>query len=180
MPTSRKKIVARMLNQEWLAGYLSSSLWADGDQLEVLSLDGKILPVFYAQLKWLCFVRDFNSGEIENPERLLRKSFAGRPRGRGLWLRLTLKDGDVVEGLAENDLTLVTPPGIFLTPPDLRSNTQRIWIPRSSITAFEVVALLGSSQRAGAGAAKMPPLLPSQEQLFPDEHSGLGKIQSSL
>ena len=34
-----------------------------------------------------------------NPERLQRKRFALRPRTAGLWLRLTLADGDELEGL---------------------------------------------------------------------------------
>ena len=82
-------------------------------------------------IKWVCFVRDFNSGEAANPERLLRKTFAGRPRTEGLFLRARLTDGDLIEGIASNDLSLISGEGLFLTPPDIRSNTQRLWIPAS-------------------------------------------------
>jgi len=41
------------------------------------------------------------------PERLVRKRFSLRPRTAGLWLRLTLGDGDELEGLAANDRSLV-------------------------------------------------------------------------
>jgi hypothetical protein len=145
MPSSRKKAIARRLTQEWVAGYLPGDGFAHEGQLELLGLEGKVLSLETASLKWVCFVRDFNSGELNNPERLLRKTFAGRPRTEGVFLRLTLKDGDLIEGLAANDLSLVTGDGIFVTPPDIRSNTQRIWVPRSSLEALEVVALIGGT-----------------------------------
>jgi hypothetical protein len=39
---------------------------------------------------------------------------------------------------------------VFLTPPDLRSNTQRLFIPRSSIEELEVVAVIGAAKRKPA------------------------------
>ncbi len=96
-----------------------------------------------ASLKWICYVRDFNSGEAANPERLLRKTFTGRPRMEGLLLRIRLTDGDLIEGLAANDLSLISGEGLFLTPPDVRSNTQRIWVPPSTIAELEVIAVIG-------------------------------------
>ena len=47
---------------------------------------------------------------------------------------MTLKDESILEGLAANDLTLLDPAGLLVTPPDTRSNTQRIFLPRTSIT----------------------------------------------
>jgi hypothetical protein len=129
--------------------------------LELLALDGKVLSLDLKTIKWLCFIRDFNSGEAENPERLLRKTFAGRPRTEGLYLRATLTDGDQIEGIAVNDLSLITANGILLTPPDVRSNTQRVWIPAASLSELEVVAVIG-------GAAKKKPSRTEdrQESLF--------------
>jgi hypothetical protein len=109
-------------------------------------------------------VRDFNSGELNNPERLVRKTFAGRPRGDGLFVRARLKDGDMVEGLAANDVSLVSSEGVFLTPPDLRSNTQRLWIPRSSLEELDVVAVIGAAKRKPAVAEKVRET--GQEELF--------------
>lgn len=161
MPASRKKAIARKFNQEWVAGYLPSGGFLRGQILEMLGLDGKTQQLEAAELKWICFVRDFNSGEATNPERLLRKTFAGRPRNDGVVLRLKLKDGDAIEGLAANDASLISCEGIFLTPPDVRSNTQRIWVPRTAIEALEVAAVIGVSKR------KQPPeTLAQQEKLF--------------
>ena len=71
----------------------------------------------------------FPPGDQANPERLLQKKFTVRPRAAGLWLRMTLNDGDELEGIAANDRSLVTGAGLLVTPPDTRSNTQRIYFP---------------------------------------------------
>ena len=147
MSTSRKKAIFRKFSRDWVAGYLPASGFVREGRLEMLDLDGKVISLAAADLKWICYVRDFNSGELNNPERLVRKTFAGRPRGDGLFVRVRLKDGDLVEGLAANDASLVGSDGVFLTPPDLRSNTQRLWIPRSSMEDLEVVAVIGAAKR---------------------------------
>ncbi|HVW76314.1 MAG TPA: hypothetical protein VHB45_01785 [Alloacidobacterium sp.] len=164
MSSSRKKVIVRRLTRDWVAGYLSSGGFVRQGFLEMLDLSGKVLSISIQELKWVCFVRDFNSGEINNPEKLLRKTFAGRPRGEGLWLRLRLTDGDSLEGVAENNIGLLDEDGFFLTPPDTRANTQRIWLPRTSIVELEVAAVIG-------GAAKKKPAAAvhsiEQETLFP-------------
>ncbi len=105
------------------------------------------------------------AGEPGNPERLLQKKFAVRPRASGLWLRMTLTDGDELEGLAANDRSLVDGAGLLLTPPDTRSNTQRIYVPRTAIETLEVLSLIGSGARKrGAQAAKAEA---QPELLFP-------------
>jgi hypothetical protein len=164
MSSSRKKAIFRKYSRDWVAGYLPVAGFVREGQLEMLDLDGKVVQLEVADLKWICYVRDFNSGELNNPERLVRKTFAGRPRGEGLFVRARLKDGDVIEGLAANDATLVSSEGVFLTPPDLRSNTQRLWIPRSSIEELDVVAVVGAAKRKVVPA--MQPEEEAQEKLF--------------
>ncbi len=164
MSLGRKKVIIRRFTRDWIAGYLPLAGFAASDRIELLDLAGKIAVIPLGEVKWACFVRDFNSGEVENPERLVRKTFAGRPRSEGLWLRLKLADGDSIEGLAANDLTLVAPCGLFLTPPDIRSNTQRMFIPRQAIAELEIVAVIASpSRKRPAEAAPRGPL---QDELF--------------
>jgi hypothetical protein len=147
MSLGRKKVIIRRFARDWVAGYLPPGGFAADGRIELLDLAGKVEAIPLAEVKWICFVRDFNSGELENPERLLRKTFAGRPRGEGLWLRLKLADRDSIEGLAANDLSLIDSSGIFLTPPDIRSNTQRMFVPRPSIAELEVVAVIANPSR---------------------------------
>ena len=44
--------------------------------------------------------------------------------------------------------------GLLLTPPDTRSNTQRIYVPRPAIQALEVVSLIGAAGRKRAEAER--------------------------
>ena len=163
MSSSRKKAIVRKFTRDWVAGYLPSDGFVHGTAVELLDLDGKVTAIDLGQIKWVCFVRDFNSGEPSNPERLLRKTFAGRPRTAGLFVRAKLTDGDVMEGLAANDISLIGSQGVFLTPPDTRSNTQRLWIPAASVSELEVVALIGGAPKAKAAARVADE---AQEKLF--------------
>jgi hypothetical protein len=163
MSSSRKKAIVRKFSRDWVAGYLPSDGFVHGETVEMLGLDGKVTALEAVQIKWVCFVRDFNSGEAANPERLLRKTFAGRPRTAGLFLRARLTDGDLIEGLAANDLSLISSAGLFLTPPDTRSNTQRLWIPESSITELEIVAVIGTGPKTKPAAAARDD---AQDRLF--------------
>jgi hypothetical protein len=165
MSSSRKKAIVRRFTRDWIAGYVATTGFARQGAIEILDLSGKVLTLPIQDVKWVCFVRDFNSGEMDNPEKFVRKSYAGRPRGEGLWLRLQLRDGDQLEGLAENSIGLLDPDGFFLTPPDTRSNTQRVWLPRTALTELDVVAVIGSAARKKPAAAAKPEEV--QETLFP-------------
>ena len=166
MSSSRKKAIVRKWNQEWVPGYLPAADFQYTDAIELLDLAGKVQCLPPADIKWVCFVRDFNSGELSNPERLLRKTFPGRPRSTGLWIRLRLTDDDVLEGMADNDSTLIQSRGLFLTPPDTRSNTQRIFLPASSIAALEILGLIGVPIRQPVRTPAIPATAEDQPSLF--------------
>ena len=163
MGSSRKPVIVRKFSRDWVAGYAGSVPTQYAGALEVLDLSGKVISIEWEAVKWICYVRDFPAGDQLNPERLLQRRFTVRPRASGLWLRMTLLDGDELEGLAANDRSLIEGAGLLLTPPDTRSNTQRIYVPRQAIQALEVVALIGAGvrKRAGAtGAEEQPELFP--------------------
>ena len=155
MASARKPVIVRKFSRDWIAGYAGAEFGQRACELEILDLSGKVLRIGWEQVKWVCYVRDFPVGaDPANPERLLRKRFALRPRTAGLWLRMTLHDGDELEGLAANDKSLVDGNGLLLTPPDTRSNTQRIYVPRQAILAMEVVSLIGAAMRKREEAAR--------------------------
>jgi len=160
MASARKPVIVRKFSRDWFAGYAGLEFGQSKPELEVLDLTGKVVRVGWEQVKWVCYVRDFPAGppsspiDQANPERLVRKRFSLRPRTAGLWLRLTLTDGDELEGLAANDRSLVDGAGLLLTPPDTRSNTQRIYVPRQAIETLEVLSLIGAAARKRAEAAK--------------------------
>lgn len=168
MASARKPVIVRKFSRDWFAGYVGADFGQQGPELEILDLTGKVVRVDWGQVKWVCYMRDLPTGSSDqsNPERLLRKRFSIRPRTAGLWLRLTLSDGDELEGLAANDRTLVDGAGLLLTPPDTRSNTQRIYVPRPAIQSLEVLSLIGAASRKRTEAPK-----PAGEQpdLFGDD-----------
>lgn len=156
MASARKPVIVRKFSRDWLAGYAGAEFGQHDRELEVLDLTGKVVRMGWEQVKWVCYVRDLPAGSSDqgNPERLTRKRFSVRPRTAGLWLRLTLSDGDELEGLAANDRSLVDGAGLLLTPPDTRSNTQRIYVPRQAILSLEVVSLIGAGGRGRAETGK--------------------------
>ncbi len=154
MASSRKKVIVRRFSTGLLWGYLPGSTIVQTDPphaLDLLDLGGRVTPVPLSEVKYVSYVRDFNTADLQNPERLLRKSFLARPRGEGLWVRLSLRDGDRIEGLASLDLSFaddwMADAGIYLIPPDIRGNTQRLFIPRSAIERFEALAVVTSPSR---------------------------------
>ncbi len=164
MASARKPVIVRKFSRDWSAGYAGGSVPSGSTECEILDVTGKVLRIPWTEVKWVCFVRDFPQGESTNPERLMQKRFATRPRTAGLWLRMTLTDGEELEGLAANDRSLVDGAGLLLTPPDTRSNTQRIYVPRSSIQTLEVVSLIGAASRKHVAAVAT-----GQPELFPAE-----------
>ena len=168
--SARKPVIVRKFSRDWCAGYATASFGPAPPlaqpELEILDLTGKVLRLAWDQVKWVCYVRDLpgSSGDQMNPERLLHRRFTIRPRTAGLWLRMTLTDGDELEGLAANDRSLVEGAGLLVTPPDTRSNTQRIYVPRQAIQTLEVVSLIGAAARRRTGVAE--PAI-EQPDLFP-------------
>jgi hypothetical protein len=154
MASSRKKVIVRRFLPGPLWGYLPAAELVDPGpppMLDLLDLGGRVQPVPLADVKYVSYVRDFNTADQVNPERLLRKTFLARPRSEGLWLRLTLRDRDVLEGLAPLDLSLAdgwaADAGVHLVPPDVRGNTQRLYVPRLAIEQLEVLAVVTTPSR---------------------------------
>jgi hypothetical protein len=170
MASTRKPVIVRKVSRDWCAGYAAPCFGPDAAELEFLDLTGKLVHIGWGEVKWICYVRDFaapsSSADQANPERLLHKRFALRPRTAGLWLRMTLTDGEELEGLAANDRSLVEGAGLLLTPPDTRSNTQRIYVPRPAIQTLEVVGLIGAAGHKRTSAERRPV---EQPELFPRE-----------
>src|SRR5271170_4128446 len=168
MPSAHKKVVVRRFTGETLPGYLPLTGFVRNRALDLLDLTGRIIPLLLNDIKHICYVRDFNLHDTINPERLTRRTFLAKPRSEGLWLRLTFRSGDLLEGLAPIDIALtddlIHDTGLHLTPPDTRSNTQRIYVPRSSLADLQLLAVITTpSRRKPLPASSVPSI---QEDLF--------------
>jgi hypothetical protein len=82
---------------------------------------------------------------------------------------MTFRTGDLLEGLAPTDRSLldalVEDAGLFLTPPDTRSNTQRLYVPRAALSEVQLLAVVTTPSRrqALAGGGQEESL---QDELF--------------
>jgi len=173
MASSRKKVLLRTLNDAILPGYLSVSGFVETTKgvvsVLLLDLEGRVSPVPLDTIRSIAFVRDFNLDDKQDPERLSRRTFLARPRTEGLWVRLTLTGGSLFEGLAPIDISLVDglleDRGISLIPPDIRSNTQRIYIPRAVILEMQILGVITTPSKT---KVVQPEAEIEQAPLFPD------------
>jgi hypothetical protein len=139
MPSTHKKVIVRKMDRD------------------TLNTAGNVVAIELHDIKGVFFVREFGDSES-----LTRKTFTSRPRTEGLWVRLKFKDNEVLEGMMPNDLSLTTTDGFLVNPPDLRSNTQRIFVPRSALESLTVLAVIGATRRQRKGV----PADTRQVQLF--------------
>lgn len=170
MALAQKKAIVRRFDGEIAWGYLPQAGLLAVSEVRLMETDGRIKPIALDAVKTICFVRDFNLDDRENPERIGRRSFAARPRGDGLWLRLGLRDGDTLEGVSTFDLgfldTLAEDHGILLIPPDPRSNTQRIFVPRLGIATVALLGWIQAPSRRLTARRAVPDDAATQPGLF--------------
>src|SRR5262244_1003173 len=147
MASTHKKVVVRKNDRDTVNGYVAPANFVHEGKLELLNTSGNVVGIDLRDIKAAYFVREFGDSES-----LSRKTFTSRPRTEGLWVRLRFKDGETLEGMMPNDLTQSGLEGFLLTPPDLRSNTQRIFVPRSALESLTVLAVIGAGRRPRRGA----------------------------
>jgi uncharacterized protein DUF6982 len=143
--STHKKVVIVLSNKKPVRGYLSPARLGQIDPLDLLTPDGEHQEIPLATIRSIYFVREF-SDDFE-PE---RKAFLSRPKLDGLWLRLRYLDGDTLEGVVPNDLLSLIDNGLQITPPDLNSATDRIFIPRSALSEVTVLGVVGIARRKPA------------------------------
>ena len=147
MPSANKKVIVRKMDRDTVSGYVSPSQIVSEGKVEVLNTSGTVIAIDLKEIKGVYFVREFGDSES-----LTRKTFTSRPRSEGLWVRLRFKDSEILEGLMPADLTQATPEGFLVNPPDQRSNTQRIFVPRTALESLTVLAVIGAARRQRRGA----------------------------
>jgi len=141
MATTHKKVIVRKIDRDAVNGYVGPVFVVDG-KVEVMSTAGKVVTIDLREVKGVYFVREFGDSES-----LVRKTFTSRPRMEGLWVRLRFRDNEVIEGMMSNDLLQEGAEGFSVLPPDPRSNTQKIFVPRCALAEMTVIGVIG--EKAG-------------------------------
>jgi hypothetical protein len=149
--STTKKALIRRYDRETLAGYVNPASFLQPEGVELISDQGHASLVPYPDIKLVAFVKEFE-GAAE-PERQI---FQTRPKMAGLWVSLRFRDGAVLEGIIPNNLMLLEAGGFTVIPPDSFGNQQRVWAPKGSLAALEVLGVVGSplKKRKAKPAAK--------------------------
>jgi hypothetical protein len=84
------------------------------------------------------FVKEFE-GASDAP-----KIFMTRPKMDGLWVRMTFRDGEVMDGILPNNLVQWERQGYSFTPPEPYSNNQKLFVPREALASMSVLGVVGS------------------------------------
>ncbi len=136
---SAKKAMVYRFERETLAGFVDSSLETVSGQLPVLTPSGVLQQVPLEQVKVICFTREW--GDFPPWQ---RNQYAVRPRQQGLWVRLQFQDGEQLEATMANNLSLLDPVFVAISPPEMGAGVQRLLVPRQALAGFEVLGVVGS------------------------------------
>ncbi|MGC1688157.1 MAG: hypothetical protein WA734_21185, partial [Candidatus Acidiferrales bacterium] len=99
-PTStHKKVVVLLEDGSPLKGYLNPSGLPSAESVDLLTPDGEHKEIALGGVKAIYFVADLN--QPFEPE---RRNFLSRPKLEGLWLKLTFRDRQTLEGISSNEL----------------------------------------------------------------------------
>ena len=140
--STSKKVLVQRFDRETLPGFVNASAFLTDRGVEILTTGGAVSLLPYEDVKSVFFVRDFT----ENDPASARRVFLSRPKLDGIWVRLTFRDGDTLEGLMPNNLLQVEAEGVQVIPPD---GAQRVFVPRVALKSVQVLGVVGSPLRTG-------------------------------
>jgi Family of unknown function (DUF6982) len=158
--STAKKVLIRRFERESLSGFVNPQAYLLPDGVELLTPSGDLAIIPYNDIKVVCFVKDFEVA----PDSTEKKVFNSRPKMDGLWVRMQLRDGEVMDGILSNNLLSLSPGGFSVVPPDAYSNNQHLFIPRAALTQIHVLGVVGSPLKTRK--AKTKPVPEEQISLF--------------
>lgn len=147
--STHKKVVVRKVDRESVKGFVNPVSYLGKEGVELMDLDGRRTVIPLDLVKGIYFVREFdgNSGRTE------RKLFMSRPKMNGLWIRMTFKDAEILDGLIPEDLLDIGPQGFLITPPDVYSNNLKVFVPRSALESLVVLGVTSNGGRRANGSS---------------------------
>jgi hypothetical protein len=136
--STAKKTVIRRFDREPLQGYVNPQTYLSSSGVEFLTPAGSMVLVPYAEVKIVIFVKEFESSTEGT------KLFQTRPKMEGLWVRMTFRDGDIMDGILPNNPVKWEVQGYSITPPEPYSNNQKLFVPREALSSMSVLGVVGS------------------------------------
>jgi len=137
-----QKVVIRYTDGRMLRGFVAKrkdTVLQDTppDSLEVQDSEGRSVKVVASDIKAIFLVKTFEG----NPDYAEFKVYSKRPSGKGVWVRLHFKDGEVIEGVAPNCFETYSKAIFYITPPDPASNNQGLLISKHYLKEMQVLGL---------------------------------------
>ena len=150
--STTKKVCIRRFDGQLISGYVAPQTYLRAEGAEVLDRSAQALVVPYQEIKAVYFVREFDGDPISRQKSV----FTSRPKKDGLWVRLSFRDGEILEGILANNLLLVPDQGVTITPPDPNANAQRVFVPREALSDVTVLGVIGAAAHRGRRKAAAP------------------------
>jgi hypothetical protein len=137
--STTKRIFIYRFDRQPSEGLVNPSTCLLDAHLEVLTPNGNLIGVSYAELKAFCYVSENAEADLFE----VHPFFERRPKSPGLWTRFTFRDSSKVDGLLSHNLLDWPENGYFVTPPRAGANRQRVFIPRLALTETELLGVVG-------------------------------------
>jgi hypothetical protein len=114
-----------------------------GETVTLRSLEtGLVQQLSTADIKAIFLVKTFEGNHRRSPIHFHTQT----PASKGLWVRITFHDGELMEGIVNNTAAHVMQAGFTLIPTDPESNNKLIYVPKDRLTSFEVLGLRNPPQ----------------------------------
>jgi hypothetical protein len=157
--STNKKAVIRRFDRDSIKGFVNPQAYLQPHGVEILTPSGTIVLVPFAEVKTVVFVKEF---DLESDS---ARVFNTRPKMDGLWVRMTFRDGEVMDGILPNNLTQWERDGYSVIPPEPYSNNQKLFVPREALLGMTVLGVVGSPLTR---TKKQKPAAEAQPTLFDD------------
>lgn len=135
---NRRKVILRKLDGQIVKGFLDEiPEWSGADNLSIFTITGESLEIPKSEIKALFFVRRFTG----NKDHAEVRFFDTHPQIDGLWIRVTFKDGEVLEGIVANNFDFFVQDGFYIKPPDPNTNNRLVYILKSALQDLTILGV---------------------------------------
>lgn len=133
--SSMGKVVVRTCDGKVYPGFSRKEDVGD-DKVKIITRDGK--EKFFAtdELKGLFFVKDFKGDPEYDPVKFLNRNSVKA----SVWVHVEFEDGEVIEGMVRDHMSLLFSSGFYLWPSDEDNNNGLIYIVKKAIRDFEILS----------------------------------------
>ena len=150
---SAKRVMLYRFDRQPAEGFVTTARFDLSAQVEIMSLDGNLQCLSYAEVKAMCFISESGPANLFSEH----TTFERRPKIPGLWTRFELRDGDHLDGVLSHSLAEWPEAGFLAIPPRAGSLRQRVFLPRLALTGTELRGIIGKPLVPGLGVLKARP-----------------------